>query len=648
MYVIEFDNYLKSKPQTKQNGAHIRSFNDIIASSDNAYRMLRTHLQNAPSNCESFLEFACPYLFAPGMFAAVQGELIQLWNSPYIFSASGELFGYISSRSNVIAYNVNFEDEYFQELYKLYHSYLNAYSRIPSPYNRYIANVFKTFSPFPAFYEIFMNPAAYFRILNKELFFSDPIYKDTGFNVIYMLLRHYNSPKKIVPLLKALPKIMDDSLFVTSTPCCSSNYSFNVIANEKFYYAYFSGESIKCETNVNPYTTLMISINLDSFPKISLQDSDIDFLYAITGGIKKNIDNLSVLCAIIMTNYYKNIRYTLPSKNCSPLSLFIVYAPGKYLEFIHYYLEMLVLSKSREIEYQLKDIIRTKNIFDLIVQNYCNPTYIPVMPSKSKETEAQIAKIKKLIQRKEIKIKDKYGLSYSLINHLPVICFVDNPKHLSWLQANFKTKTFTFSSFSYQDRHYAINTQSLSGLLSIHGLKLLYDSNFGYDKNQNQITSVENITEAFIRDRLKPEEGHSCYADFLYDAYTDYYHLFYPGEPLTKICFTKEMRKLLPSCQYKKPRHSRSDSRYAFIGINIDKEKPERVSAHTYKMRWDTEKQSFKSYLNSITDHANKILNTLCDSVCPKQPRTSSYEEDRRKRREDVRRRVYGNNKDSK
>lgn len=103
MYVIEFDNYLKSKPQTKQNSAHIRSFNDIIAPSDNAYRMLRTHLQNAPSSCRSFLEFACPYLFAPGMFAAVQGELIQLWNGSYIFSASGGLFGYISrDRKSVV------------------------------------------------------------------------------------------------------------------------------------------------------------------------------------------------------------------------------------------------------------------------------------------------------------------------------------------------------------------------------------------------------------------------------------------------------------------------------------------------------------------------------------------------------------------
>lgn len=265
------------------------------------------------------------------------------------------------------------------------------------------------------------------------------------------------------------------------------------------------------------------------------------------------------------------------------------------------------------------------------------------MPSKLKESEAQIAKIKKLIQRKEIKVKDKYGLSHSLINHLPVICFVDNPKQLSWLQANFKTKTFIFSSFYYQDRKFD-NVKSLSGLFSIHGLKLLYDSNFGYDKNQNQNTDDENITEAFIRDCLKPEKGHACYADFLYNAYTNYYHLFYPGEPLTKICFTKEMRKLLPSCQYKKPRHSRTDSRYAFIGINIDKEKSERVSAHADKMRWDTEKQSFKSYLNSITDHANKILNTLRDSVCPKQPRTSSYEEDfpdRNAKRKNKRRRTH-------
>lgn len=565
-------------------------------------------------------------------------------NSPYIFSNSMELFDYISMQSNV---NANFKDAYFQKLYNLYYSYLSIYSRIPSPYDRYISNLYKSFYTIsPPLYHIFMNPSAYFRILNKELFYSDPICGDTGFNVISMLLRHCNSPKKIVPVLKMLPRLMDDSHIVTSIPCCSSNYSFNFTANKKLYYAYFSSENIKWEPNTNLYTNHMKSIDLDSFPELSLQNDDIDFLYAITGGIKKNIDNLSVLCAIIMTNYYKNIRYTLPSKNCSPLSLYIVYAPREYLEYIHYYLEMLVLSKSLKIDYQLRDISRTKNIFDLIEQNYCNPTYIPVKPSKSKESEAQIAKIKKLIQRKEIKVKDKYGLSHSLLNHLPVICFVDNPKQLSFLQANFKTKTFNFSFFQCQDRQYNINVKSLSGLLGIHGLKLLYDSNFGYVKNENQNTDVENITEAFIRDCLKPEEGHACYTDYLYKVYTNYYHLFYAGEPLTKICFTKEIRKLLPDCQYKKPRHSRSDSRYAFIGINIDMEKAESISAHADKMQKDTT-QSFKSYLNSIKDNANEILHTLCDSICPKQLRTDSYQEEYWKRKRDARNRLYGNNVDS-
>ena len=647
MYLIEFDNYLKNKHQAKWGDTHIRSFNGFITPSYSAFEMLKTHLQNASSHYISFLEFACPYLFHPDVFTAVQGGLIKLQKGSCCFSDSRELFDYILLQSNAIGYEINFEDAYFQKLYDLYYSYLKTYSRIPSPYNRYISNVYKSFYTIPPLYDSFIRPFAYFRIINKELFYSDPIYEDTGFNVISMLLRHCNSPKKITPILKMLPRIMDDSNIVTSIPCCNSNYSFNFTANKKLYYAYFSSENIKCEPNVNPHTNLMISIDLDSFQEFSLQNSDIDFLYTITGGIKKNIDNLSVLCAIIMTNYYKNIRYTLPSKNCSPLSLFIVYAPGECLECIHYYLEMLVLSKSLKINYQLKDIIRTKNIFDLIVQNYCNPTYIPVMPSKSKELENQIAKIKKLIQRKEIKIKDKYGLSHSLINHLPVICFVDNPKQLSLLQANYKTKTFNFSFFQYLDRRYDINVKLLSGLLSIHGLKLLYDSNFGYGKNQNQNTDVENITEAFIRDCLKPEEGHACYTDYLYKVYTNYYHLFYAGEPLTKICFTKEMRKLLPNCQYKKPRHSRSDSRYAFIGINIDIEKAESISLHADKTQEGTA-QSFKSYLNSIKDNANEILLTLFDSVRPKQLRTDSYQAEYKKRIREVRNRLYGNNKYSK
>ena len=649
MYLIEFDNYSKNKSFPKQSGMHIRSFKSTIAANRNVLDMISTHLRNAPSHYESFLEFACPYLFRPDMFAAVQNGLIQLQNSSYIFSASRELFDFISMQSNVIAYEINFEDVYFKKLYNLYYSYLKTYSSIPSPCNRYISNVYNSFYSLLPLYHIFMNPAAHFLYINKVLFFRDPICNDAGFNVIDMLLRHCNSPKRIVPLLKALPKIMDDSLFVTSAPCCSSNYSFNFTANEKLYYAYFSGENIKCEQNVNLYTNPRISINLDNFSEISLQDSAVDLLYEITGGIKKNIDNLSVLCAIVTTNYYKNIRYTLPGKNISPLSLFIVYAPKEQLELIHYWLAVLNLHKNPETGYQLKGIIKTKNILDLIVQNYCNPSYIPVMPSKTKESEIQIAKIKKLIQRKEIKVKDRYGLSYSLINQLPVICFVDNPKQLSWLQANFKTKTFSFSLFPIKPGEYTIdNFELLSGLLRIHGLKLLHESHFGYDKNQKQNTDVENITEVFIRDCLKPEEGHAFYADNLYKIYTNYYHLFYTGEPLTKICFTKEMRKLLTCCQYKKPRHSRSDNRYAFIGINIDTEKAVSISAHADKMQKDTTKQSFNIYLNNIKDNANKILHTLYDSVYPKQLHSAPNQEDYNTRIRNIRNRLYGNTKDSK
>lgn len=73
MYVIEFDNYLKSKPQAKQKSMYIRSFNDIITSSCNTYTMLCSHLQNAPPLAEassSSLALICLPLVCLPLFRA--------------------------------------------------------------------------------------------------------------------------------------------------------------------------------------------------------------------------------------------------------------------------------------------------------------------------------------------------------------------------------------------------------------------------------------------------------------------------------------------------------------------------------------------------------------------------------------------------
>ena len=123
MYLIEFNNYLKNKHQVKQGDTHIRSFNDFIMPSYSAFEMLKTHLQNASSHYISFLEFACPYLFHPDIFTAVQGGLIKLQKGSCCFSDSRELFDYILLQSNAIGYEINFEDAYFQKLYNLYYSY---------------------------------------------------------------------------------------------------------------------------------------------------------------------------------------------------------------------------------------------------------------------------------------------------------------------------------------------------------------------------------------------------------------------------------------------------------------------------------------------------------------------------------------------
>ena len=466
--------------------------------------------------------------------------------------------------------------------------------------------------------QFFFSSTLPFHYINKEIFFNDPYFKDSGFstNVTKMLLRHCNHPKKFIPLLKALPKIMDNSFFHTSAPCCSSNYSFNFYSKGSSFYAYFNDGKIKYEKNNNEYMTNLTLINLDKYTQISCSQSWFDILYDITGGIKQNLDNFAILFSLITTNYYKNIYYTLPSKNCSPISLYIVYAPQKQAKAIRYWLENILFTGSTESDYQLKDIIKTKNILELIHQNYNFPTYIPVHPSKFNESEAQIKTIKKLIQRKEITVKDNYGLNHTLLNNLPVVCFVDNPDQLRWLQANFQTKLFAFKPVHtpYAPNYELKKRKDLISSLSIYGLKLLYDSNFKYKTNNNSHIEAENIIETFINDCLKFEADHTYYADDLYDFYVNYYKIIYGNNPLTKICFTKEMRKLLP-CQYKKPRHSRSDNRYAFIGINIDEEKALKLPERTDNLRKDINKQSFTDYILDMQDTVNEVLQALRNNI---------------------------------
>ena len=390
------------------------------------------------------------------------------------------------------------------------------------------------------------------------------------------------------------------------------------------YYAYFSDQGIQFTNNTNQNMPTIMSINLDEFDQINRSQNWGDVLYAVTGGIKQNIDNISIICALIMTNYYKNTRYTIPSKNCSPISLYIVYASKDQTELIRHFLDKTIPHYLDQTDYQLKDITKRKNILDLIMNNFYTPAYIPVRPSKSRETEKQINTIKKIIGRKEITVKDDDGLNHTFINHLPAICFVDDTNQLNWLQANFKTKTFTFQPTPSQsfDEYDLQNCAPLSGFLSIYGLKLLYDSNFKNDSNIKWQEQSENITENFINDCLKSEDDHIIYADKLYEIYTNYFKLFCGESPLTKICFTKELRKLLSAksipYQYKKPRQSRADNRYAFVGINIDIEKAKEAANRTGDMRKDARIAAFNDYLNDMQKSVNEILQSLCDCLYKK------------------------------
>lgn len=627
-YIKVFDNYLPQKRNKSQLMSARLSYEYIINTNQALFDKLASHIQNAPSEYKSFLEYIKSYLFHPNMFAAIPDKLISLRDSNIIFSEPEAFFYYLMSQpSNAFDYMVNFSDVYFHKLYNLYYSYLKNYTCVPAPFNRYISNVYKTTSLNPLFYNIFMNPASSFCYINKELSFFDPYYGDRGFglDVINMLQRHQEgfqkrnqfSPKKLMPLLNTLPKILADSSFHTSAPYSISNYSFSFSAKRTDFYAYFDKDGVKFEKNKDQDFPIMRLIDLDRFSQVDCSQSWIDILYVITGGIKQNIDNLSILFTLIMTNYYKNIRYTLPSNNCSPLLLYIVYASKEQADYIRHLLDEIIPHKLGQTDYQLKDLTKRKNILDLMMNNFYTPAYIPVKPSKSTESDVQIKTIKRIIQRKEIKVKDDYGLDHIFINHLPVICFVDDPKQLTWIKTNFETKVFNFlPASSLSPAGYKLqDSRKLACFLSIYGLKLLYDSNHRNKSNIKWQNQTENITESFFKDCLKSDEGYVCYAEDLYKVYYYYYNLFYGGSPLTQIRFTKELRRLLANksilYQYKKPRSSRSDNRYAFVGIKIDREKAKNAADRAAEMRNSADKSSFTNYLIDMQNSVNEILQSL-------------------------------------
>lgn len=607
-----FDNYQKSN----RNEIKLHTYDNYINLYASSYNKLLLHLKQTPPVYVSYMEFISNYLFRPNMFFTTQNKLIGLRNTKIIFSGTIDFFKYLASLSNVIEFNIDYDDNFFSKLYNLFYSYIRSYADIPYPYNSYIANVYKSTASNPQLYDIFMNPDSLFCFINKELCIIDS-YQKFSLNVLNKLQTFCASPKKLISLLNTLPKILAGSSFYTSAPCCSSNYSFNFVAKGTIFHAYFNNDSVSYERNKNEYMSDTLLVNMDKLSEINISQKVIDTLYMITGGIKQNMDNFSRLCALIRTNYYKNIIYTLPSKNCSPLSLFVVYAPQDQATVIRFWLENILLSTFIESDYQLKDITKAKNILDLIMQNFLNPTYIPVKPSKSEESETQIKVIKKFIHRQEIKVKDNYGLNHTLINHLPVICFVDDSKLLNLIKANFKTKVFNFlPASSLATASYKLQeSEELACILSIYGLKLLYDSNH---RNKTRIewpNQTESITENFVEDCLKSDDGSVLYAEDLYKIYANYFKLFYGGSPLTQICFTKELRRLLAnkqiSYQYKKPRRSRSDNRYAFVGIKIDEEKAVNTVNRATEMRNNADKSSFTKYLIDMQNSVNEILQSL-------------------------------------
>lgn len=147
----EFNDYKKNK---STNAASIISFERYIKSYQKSTSKLIEHMQHTPLEYKSYLESINYYLFNANMFTTVQNSFIVLKDGSLKFSTSKEFFTYLSSL-NADNIKINFDNTYFNKLYRLYYSYLKCYESIPKPYNGYISNVYRNLNDYPQLHAIF-------------------------------------------------------------------------------------------------------------------------------------------------------------------------------------------------------------------------------------------------------------------------------------------------------------------------------------------------------------------------------------------------------------------------------------------------------------------------------------------------------------
>lgn len=380
--------------------------------------------------------------------------------------------------------------------------------------------------------------------------------------------------RRKINLFNIIPKLLSPDNFYTSAPCCTNNYSFNFNYEGELYHAYFKESGLTYEKAPNKYMTVHFYIDLKKHKNIQLSNSAIQALYSISGGAKKDLDTFAILCAILSSNYYSNTTYTMPSKNVSPLCLYTIFAPSKELEYLIYLISALYFHSQNSSVPKIKELPKTSCIIDLVNMNLSSSHNAILATPSLIESTTQINLVQKIIQRKPLSRKLSDGQNITLLNHLPMLCFTDSQKELNYLNATYKTKVFHFKNIKPPYIDSIEKVSMFMTFLCIYGLHLLYTQNWHTSSSSSETlqNTSQSIVQRFLHDCTSPDAEAYTYADDLYEHYVAYCEFSNSGTPLTRISFTKEVRKTC-LCEYKKPRHSRSDNRYAFIGLKKDAKK---------------------------------------------------------------------------
>lgn len=294
-----------------------------------------------------------------------------------------------------------------------------------------------------------------------------------------------------------------------------------------------------------------------------LSENVLQILSVISSASIKTLEKIAFIFSILTTRNYASVKPYLRK-------LFIIHSEPTALRVFRQLLSACGLKSILREELRL--LTKKETFQDIFLSPFRDISYISVFPSKChEETERQQDNINYLISGKNIKFKNDIGLSTTLKNQLPIICFTESQTKLSYLSEtypsdiialNFDTEKalLLLSELTEADFH------SLAVFLSLYGLliqtpKGTYRKNPEENQNKDIATSIVNeFLSAFCCD----SDGTHIYFSELYDFYKKYYAHKYGSTPLTSIGFNKIVKM---KYSFKKQRSNATDNKYAYQNV---------------------------------------------------------------------------------